>query len=305
MAVRAARLSKADLTTELVKEFTELQGIVGGLYAAAQGEPEVVANAIYDHYRPVGMEDAIPRETAGRLLSIADKLDTLRGCFQVGLIPSGSKDPFALRRAAQGIVRVLVEGDLRLPIFELLGQDAALREFFLDRVRYYFREIRGFKYDEVNAVLASGHADLVDVDERLEAVRDVRPTENFEPVAAAFKRIRNILKQAEGKFTPGRIESALLELGPETDLYNAFHAQLAALKDDGAYRAKLEAVANLRPEIDLFFDKVMVNANDPAVRQNRLTLLHTMLAEFSTIADFSELVTASQQASSQQTMENK
>ncbi len=124
MAVRAARLSKADLTTELVKEFTELQGIVGGLYAAAQGEPEEVANAIYDHYRPVGMEDAIPRETAGRLLSIADKLDTLRGCFQVGLIPSGSKDPFALRRAAQGIVRVLVEGELRLPIFELLGQDA-------------------------------------------------------------------------------------------------------------------------------------------------------------------------------------
>ncbi len=158
----------------------------------------------------------------------------------------------------------------------------------------------------MNAVLASGHADLVDVNERLEAVRDVRPTENFEPVAAAFKRIRNILKQAEGKFTPGRVESALLELGPETELYNAFHgATCGALKDDGAYRAKLEAVATLRPEIDLFFDKVMVNANDPAVRQNRLTLLHTMLAEFSTIADFSELVPASQQASSQQTMENK
>jgi glycyl-tRNA synthetase beta chain len=294
-AVRAARLSKADLTTEMVKEFTELQGVVGGLYAAAQGESAEIAHAIYDHYRPVGMEDAIPRQTAGRLLSIADKLDTLRGCFRVGLIPSGSKDPFALRRAAQGIVRVLVEGGLRLPIFELLGPDGQLHEFFLDRVRYYFREIKGFKYDEVNAVLASGHEELVDVGERLEAVRDVRPTENFEPVAAAFKRIRNILKQAEGRFTPGRIESSLLELGPETDLSNAFQAQLAALQTNGGYRAKLEAVASLRPEIDLFFDKVMVNVADPAVRRNRLSLLHTMLAEFSTIADFSELVTASQQ----------
>jgi glycyl-tRNA synthetase beta chain len=299
-AVRAARLSKADLTTELVKEFTELQGVVGGLYAAAQGEPEEVANAIYDHYRPVGMEDAIPRETAGRLLSIADKLDTLRGCFQVGLIPSGSKDPFALRRAAQGIVRVLVEGELDIPIFELLGPNEQLREFFLDRVRYYFREIKGFKYDEVNAVLATGHEYLADVNDRLAAVREVRPTENFEPVAAAFKRMRNILRQAEGKFTPGSIESSLLEHGPESALFDAFQLQLAKLAENDGYRERLEAVAALRPEIDLFFDKVMVNANDPAVRQNRLTLLHTMLAEFSTIADFSEIVTASQQNPSQQ-----
>jgi glycyl-tRNA synthetase beta chain len=293
-AVRAARLCKADLTTELVKEFTELQGVVGGLYAAAQGESQEIADAIYDHYRPVGMEDAIPRSVTGRLLSIADKLDTLRGCFQVGLIPSGSKDPFALRRAAQGIVRILVEGELELPIFDLLGPNPQLAEFFLDRVRYYFREIKGYKYDEVNAVLASGYEDLVDVGDRLEAVREVRPTENFEPVAAAFKRIRNILKQAEGKFTPGRIESALLELGPETDLFNAFYSQLAALQGVESYHARLQAVAQLRPEIDLFFDKVMVNAPDPAVRQNRLSLLHTMLAEFSTIADFSELVTAQQ-----------
>jgi glycyl-tRNA synthetase beta chain len=291
-AVRAARLSKADLTTELVKEFTELQGIVGGLYAAAQGESQEIADAIYDHYRPLGMEDAIPRSVTGQILSLADKLDTLRGCFQVGLIPTGSKDPFALRRAAQGIVRILVEGRLDLPIFELLGPNQQLSEFFLDRVRYYFREIKGFKYDEVNAVLASGYEDLADVADRLEAVREVRPTENFEPVAAAFKRIRNILKQAEGNFTPGNIEQSLLENGPETDLYDALARQTKALEADATYRARLEAVARLRPEIDLFFDKVMVNAPDPAVRQNRLTLLHSMLAEFSTIADFSELVTA-------------
>src|SRR5262249_53574437 len=113
-AVRAAHLSKADLTTEMVKEFTELQGVVGGLYARAQGEPEEVSTAIYDHYKPVSMEDSIPRNPAGQLVSIADKLDTLRGCFGIGLIPTGSKDPFALRRAAQGIVKILVEGKLRL-----------------------------------------------------------------------------------------------------------------------------------------------------------------------------------------------
>jgi glycyl-tRNA synthetase beta chain len=299
-AVRAARLCKADLTTELVKEFTELQGVIGGLYAASQGESEDVATAVYDHYRPLGMEDEIPSTTAGQLLSIADKLDTLRGCFQVGLIPTGSKDPFALRRAAQGIVRIVVEAQLPLPIIALLGSDAALREFFLDRVRYYFREIEGFAYDEVNAVLASGYEDLADALDRLDAVREIRPTPNFEPVAAAFKRIRNILKQAQEKdnvkLTAGRIESSLLELGPESDLYNAFLAQRNEFKLRGSYLAKLEAVAKLRPEIDLFFDKVMVNVPDPAVRHNRLTLLHTMLSEFSTIADFSEIVTASQNA---------
>ncbi len=179
--VRAARLSKADLTTELVKEFTELQGIIGGLYARAQGEPEDVAIAIYDHYKPVSMEDSIPSTLAGRLLSIADKLDTLRGCFRVGLIPSGSKDPFALRRAAQGIVKILVEGKLRLPIQSLCEGSMQIEEFLADRARHYFREIRGFKYDEVNAVFASGWEDLLDVEERLEAVRAVRPTEDFEP----------------------------------------------------------------------------------------------------------------------------
>src|SRR5205085_6489797 len=122
-------------------------------YARAQGEPEEVAAAIYDHYKPASMDDSIPGTQAGQLVSIADKLDTLRGCFRVGLIPSGSKDPFALRRAAQGVVRVLVEGKLRLPIRSLLGSDEQLQEFFLDRVRYYFREIRGFKYDEINAVV--------------------------------------------------------------------------------------------------------------------------------------------------------
>ncbi|MFB3825883.1 MAG: glycine--tRNA ligase subunit beta [Bryobacteraceae bacterium] len=288
-AARAAFLAKADLTTELVKEFTELQGVVGGLYARAQGEPEPVWQAVYDHYKPESMEDSIPRSHTGQLVSIADKLDTLRGCFGVGLVPTGSRDPFALRRAAQGIVKTIVEGGLRLPLRKHL--EGELEPFVLDRVRFYFREIRGFRYDEVNAVIASGWDDLVDVEARLTAIQGVRPTENFEPLAASFKRIRNILLQAE--FTGGgAVEEALVEAGPEADLYREFRRVREAARTL-EYRPALEAIAGIRPVVDLFFDKVLVNAPDERIRQNRLTLLHTLLAEFSTIADFSEIVTSS------------
>jgi glycyl-tRNA synthetase beta chain len=289
-AVRAAELCKTDLTTELVKEFTELQGVVGGLYAREQGEPEQVWTAIYDHYKPVSMEDSIPRNRAGQLVSIADRLDTLRGCFGIGLIPTGSKDPFALRRAAQGIVKILVEGKLRLAIRKLLNHDAKLEEFLLDRIRYYFKDMRGFKYDEVNAILASGWNDLVDVEERLVAIQAVRPTEDFEPLAASFKRIQNILKQAQFTGNGGSIDASLLEPGPESDLYQEFE-NVRSRAANLPYRPALESIASLRPKVDLFFDKVLVNAPDPKVRQNRLTLLHTLLAEFSTIADFSEIIT--------------
>lgn len=294
-AERAALLCKVDLTTELVKEFTELQGIIGGLYARAQGEPAEVATAIYDHYKPVSMEDSIPRTTSGRIVAIADKLDTLRGSFSIGMIPSGSKDPFALRRAAQGVVKILVEGGLRLPIREFLAGDAALEEFFLDRVRYYFREIRGFRYDEVNAVLAAGSADLVDVEERLTALRQVRPTADFEPLAAAFRRISNILKQAQLSDIDFELKPALLEAGPEAGLHSQFVSVAAALRELPDYTSRLERIASLRPAVDLFFDKVMVNVDNPAVRQNRLALLHSVRTEFSTIADFSEIVTTSQE----------
>jgi len=290
-AERAALLAKTDLTTELVKEFTELQGVVGGLYAKAQGEPEEVATAIYDHYKPVSMEGDIPRSRTAQLVAIADKLDTLRGCFSVGMIPSGSKDPFALRRAAQGIVKIIVEGRLRLPIRQLLGGDAALGEFFFDRVRYYFREIRGFRYDEVNAVLAAGSADLVDIDERLTAVQQVRPTADFEPLAAAFKRISNILKQAQLADVGFTLNPVLLEAGPEATLHAHSVAVAKVVQESADYKSKLERIATLRPAVDLFFDKVMVNVPDPAVRQNRLALLHGVRTEFSTIADFSEIVT--------------
>ncbi|HUB79044.1 MAG TPA: glycine--tRNA ligase subunit beta [Bryobacteraceae bacterium] len=283
-AIRAVELSKCDLTTELVKEFTELQGVVGGLYARVQDEPEPVWQAIYDQYKPESMEDRIPRHRAGQIVSLADKLDTLRGCFRVGMIPSGSRDPFALRRAAQGVVKILVEGKIELPLHQFLENNQALLDFFADRVKFYFKDHRGFAYDEVNACMAAGWSDLVDLEARLERVQKLRPTPDFEPLAASFKRIRNILEQA--KFPgAGEVHEGLLEPGPEKDLYEEYR---------GIAGQPIEnVISRLRPKVDLFFDKVLVNAPDARVRQNRLTLLQTLLAEFSTIADFSEIVTHS------------
>ncbi len=261
------------------------------MYARAQGEPEAVWKAIYDHYRPASMEDKIPSTWEGCLVSLADKLDTLRGCFAIGLVPTGSKDPFGLRRAAQGVVKILVESRAPLPLAGLLGESAELKDFFLDRIRYYFRDIRGFKYDEVNAVVAAGWDNLADVADRLEAIQAVRPTENFEPLAASFKRIRNILKQA-GWVSGGVVDESLLEPGPEQSLHEAFRSAREQVRAGNlGYREKLETVARIRPAVDLFFDKVLVNAPDEAVRRNRLTLLDSLLTEFSAIADFSEIVT--------------
>jgi glycyl-tRNA synthetase beta chain len=277
---RAALLSKTDLTTDMVKEFTDLQGIIGGLYAKAQGEPESVWRAIYDQYKPVSMEDEIPRTREGQLLSYADKWDTLGSCFRVGLIPTGSKDPFALRRAAQGVVRILAEAKLDIQL-DLVPGDP-LHEFMRDRVDYYFREVRGFKYDEVRACMGAGWNLLPDLEARLLRVQAIRSTPDFEPLAASFKRIKNILTQASFR-GGGEIDQSLLEPGPEQELYAEYSGHLGE---------PLESrIASLRRKVDAFFDKVLVNAKDEAVRQNRLTLLHNLLSEFSSIADFSEIVT--------------
>jgi len=283
-AARGAELAKCDLTTELVKEFTELQGIVGGLYAQAQGEPEPVWQAIYDHYRPESMEDSIPRNRTGQLVSLADKLDTLRGCFRVGLVPTGSRDPYGLRRAAQGVVRMLVEGKIEVPLLESLGSDEALIAFFEDRVRFYFKDARNFKYDEVNATMAVGWSNLVDLEERLGRIQQLRMTPDFEPLAASFKRIRNILEQA--KFTDGApFNPDLLEDGAERELYEEY-SRIAGQPIESV-------ISRLRPKVDLFFDKVLVNAPQEEVRQNRLKLLSDLRKEFSRVADFSEIVTNS------------
>jgi len=277
-AQRAALLCKCDLTTDMVKEFTDLQGIVGGLYAKEQGEAEEVWRAVYEHYKPVGMDGPIPSTREGLLVSFADKWDTLTSCFKVGLIPTGSKDPFALRRAAQGLVRIVVEGRLPGPI---KTDDEQLREFLRDRVEYYFRDVRRFAYDEVRACMAAGWNVLTELEARLKRVQTIRATPDFEPIAASFKRIKNILKQAQ--FSDSAVYASLLEPGPEFELYEE------GRRTEGQ---PLESrIAALRPKVDLFFDKVLVNAPDPNIRRNRLALLQSLLTEFSDVADFSEIVT--------------
>lgn len=318
---RAASLAKTDLTTEMVKELTELQGVMGGLYAKSQDEPEAVWRAVYEHYLPQSLEDPIPATIEGRLLSMADKLDTLEGCFAIGIVPTGSKDPFGLRRAAQGVVKVLVEGRIALNLRELLtagaeethrtfaalaiaGYDDAreadgtlkwsrqLWDFLLDRIRYYFRDVRKFQYDEVNAALASAWQTLPDLEDRLFALQMVRETENFEPLAASFKRIRNILKQAH--WSSGTVNAALLEAGPERDLFDELsrlEPEVRQASQSRDYLRALQLMATLRDAVDRFFDSVLVNAPDADVRANRLAFLGRLLNEFSSIADFSEIVT--------------
>lgn len=287
---RAALLAKTDLTTDMVKEFTELQGVVGGLYARAQGEPEAAAAAIYDHYKPVSMEDSIPRTVEGQIVALADKLDTLRESFSIGLIPSGSKDPFALRRAAQGLLKILVDGRLPIPLSGFLAGNPELKAFLDERLAHYFREVKGFAYDEVNAVLAAPYPSVSSLPERLSAVRDVRNSPNFEPLAQSFKRIKNILKQADQLGSNAKADPTLLTPGPEQNLANAANRVAKAISSTTGVKAQLEAIASLRPDVDTFFDKILVNDSDERIRQNRLALLNSLLTEFSRIADFSEIV---------------
>lgn len=310
-ADRAAELAKCDLATEMVREFTELQGIVGGLYARAQGEPEEVADAVYDHYRPVGLDDPIPRNLNGCAVALADKLDSIVGCFSVGVVPTGSSDPYALRRAALGIVKIILEKKVYVSLPLAIGaaskallthapkkavtsqQEAQVLEFLLERARFILREKSGYAYDEVNAVFRAGSDDLVDVEKRLRALKVIRKSKNFEPLAVSFKRIRKILEKAElpaGELQ--HVSKELFEKDAEKQLYAAVRKAAGKVTEDkraGKYQEALEEIAGLRKVVDQFFVDVMVMAEDEAVRKNRLALLAELLREFTTIADFSEL----------------
>jgi glycyl-tRNA synthetase beta chain len=310
-ADRAAELSKCDLATEMVREFTELQGIVGGLYARAQGESDDVADAIYDHYRPVGLEDPIPRNLTGCAVALGDKLDSIVGCFAVGLVPTGSSDPYALRRAALGIVKIILERKVPVSMSVAVGasakalltnppkrgvtpeQETQVLEFLLDRAKFVLREREKFSYDEVNAVFRAGVDDLVDAHKRLIALKAIRKSKNFEPLAVSFKRIRNILEKSNFKkeSAPG-IQTDLFESGVERELFSSVRtaaAKVQAEKRAGKYQEALEVIAGLRKAVDGFFEGVMVMAENEDVRKNRLALLSEILREFTTIADFSEL----------------
>jgi len=296
-ADRAAELAKTDLTTEMVGEFPELQGVMGGLYAKAQGESQAVADAIYHHYKPAGQGDDVPPTPAGRLVALSDKLHTLGGMFRLGKIPTGSRDPFALRRAAYGIIQILIKGELPVSTDALVemadsGEHAnALRDFLVERLRYYLGE-QGHKYDEINAVLAASDAEPLDASRRADAIAKVRPTENFASLAAGFKRIRNILEKAGGveAYAQKSLDESKLEPGAEKSLFDAYQNLRADVEGQSDYAAALERIASLRPQVDQFFDDVLVMAKDEAVRENRLTFLAQLLREFSTIADFSEIV---------------
>jgi glycyl-tRNA synthetase beta chain len=320
---KAACLAKTDLTTELVKEFTELQGIVGGLYARAQeldhSLPEAtrlaIADTIYDHYKPESTEDDVPRSIEGAVLSVGDKADTIAGMFSLGLVPSGSKDPFALRRQANGIVKVIAEKKLPLRLADLMRDaragykgsaaekkfvndakfDEDVRIFFRERLEFYLKDVRGYAYDVVKAVLAADADDVVDALSRAEAVKQVMHMPEFQAIGAACKRMRNILRQAaEKNIDPAAKFVELAESADEEKKLMALMEGASAKVEDHRrgkdYLAALLLLSTAREPVDRFFDKVMVMVDDAKVRANRLALLRTLLKEFSTIADFSEIV---------------
>ncbi len=316
-AKQSAQLAQTDLTAELVKEFTELQGIIGGLYAKAQGLPQPVADAVYDQYKPQSMEDSAPRTLEGAVLSIADKADSIAGMFALGLVPSGSKDPFALRRQANGIVKTIAEHKLPLDLAQLMAEaraaytgseaekkftlsgdayEQAITGFFRERLEFYLREAQGFAYDVVNATLAVGANDVVDAIARAAAVAKVRPSADFESISTAFKRIKNILRQAEeaGRRVADPFDVKALQDAEEKSLAAQVPdvaQKVKKLSHDKQYEPALVEISRLRPAVDAFFEKVMVMVEDETLRANRLGLLRTLLREFSSIADFSEIVT--------------
>ncbi len=301
-ADRAALLAKADLLTDMVGEFPELQGIMGGYYAQHDGETEEIAFAVEDHYKPRFAGDALPRNEAGLVVALADKLETLVGLFGIGQLPSGDKDPFALRRHALGVIRMLTERRLALDLNALIAlavpafgglitdPTAPLLAFIYDRLAGSLRE-QGYSAQEVDAVMALHPANLADVSARLAAVRAFAALAEAPALAAANKRVGNILKKADGAVNPSvnagllaepaeaALHAALAEIGPRAD----------AAFERGDHAASLQALAALKTPVDAFFDKVMVNADDPALRANRLGLLAQLHAAMNRIADLSKL----------------
>ncbi len=303
-AERAARLCKADLLTEMVGEFPELQGTMGRYYARHDYEPSEVADAIEQHYFPRTAGGELPKSPIALCVALADKLDTLVGIYGIGLVPTGEKDPFGLRRAALGIVRILMEKALPLDVVDLLSRARSqfpngviaegvaqdLHGFMLERLKPYLKE-KGFEPDEIDAVVSLAPTRLDQVLPRLKAIREFRALPAAQALAAANKRIRNILRQAGG--TPAAaVDAALLIEAAERQLSEAvqgLEGQVAPLLKSGNYTETLKRLAGLRPAVDEFFDKVMVMADDDMLRNNRLALLNRLSKLFLNVADISRL----------------
>ncbi|RFP79126.1 glycine--tRNA ligase subunit beta [Hydrogenophaga borbori] len=311
----AARLAKTDLLTDMVGEFPELQGIMGGYYARHDGLSEDIAFAIEDHYKPRFAGDALPRNAVGTVVALADKLETLVGMFGIGNLPTGDKDPFALRRHALGVVRMLIEADVPVNLDWLLGAaavpfgtlikdpSAELEQFIYERLRGYFRdEDRSVKHPrgvsephaytnaEIDAVLALRPQLLRSLDAQLHAVLEFASLPEAPALAAANKRIGNILKKSEG--VGGPVNAGLLKEPAEKALFDAMQATVPgadARFEAGDFTASLQALAALRAPVDAFFDGVMVNADDPALKANRLALLQQLHRAMNRVADLSRL----------------
>jgi glycyl-tRNA synthetase beta chain len=299
---QAALLAKTDLLTDMVGEFPELQGIMGGYYARHEGLRDGVAIAIEDHYKPRFAGDALPRNHTGTVLALADKLETLVGLFGIGQLPTGDKDPFALRRHALGVIRLLIEKNLPLSLPELVAQAvppfgalvanpvAALLDFFYDRLAVSLRE-QGYSAQEVDAVLALRPERLGQVPKRLAAVRAFSALPEAASLAAANKRVGNILKKSEGG-AGAAVDTALLRENAEAALFEALQSvapKADAAFEAGDYQGSLQVLAALKAPVDAFFDHVMVNAEDAALRANRLALLATLHAAMNRVADLSRL----------------
>jgi glycyl-tRNA synthetase beta chain len=300
-ASEGASLSKCDLVTEMVKEFTELQGKVGGIYAREEGLRDGVWQAVYDHYLPVNLDDPLPRTLAGCIVSIADKIDTLVGFFGIGARPTGSKDPFALRRSAQGIVQILLNRDKRQVrigvdrLLDIAGATGAVKDellaFFSDRVRTILEASQyNFAYDEIAAAMESGWQNsLTDLVDRVAAVQAIRDEANFLSILDSAKRIANITAGHEStEVAPSRLENdverRLNELASEVG------EQIREMIGERDYRRALESFAGLAPELETFFDEVMVNVEDEAVRKNRMSLLRKIGSAVGEIADVTKIV---------------
>ncbi len=316
---RAGQLSKADLLSGMVGEFPSLQGVMGGEYARLDGEAADVCAAIREQYLPRAMEGDLPGTPAGQVLSLADRLDTIVAFFHVGVIPTGSEDPLGLRRHASAVVRILIEGPLRLDLRELVAQARAnveaqgfqrpapaapgksrpieIEEFLLDRLRYYGRTVHGLREDVMEAVIkgAAGRSlDLVDLLARMQALQGIARRPEFDPLIIGFKRAHRLTQKEQwdrGAIDPHRFQDA-----SEETLFRHLQdavARVPACLSQGRYEEGLDLLVGLKPAIDAFFEAVMVNAEDPALRANRLSLLQAVADLFVTFADFSAVMVES------------
>lgn len=312
--IRAASLAKADLLSGIVGEFPELQGVMGGEYAKHDGESEAVSQAVREQYLPRAIEGELPSTVAGQLLSLADRLDTIAAFFLVGIVPTGSEDPFALRRHATAIVRILLEGSLRIDLEKYINQaidrvsDGGFKrvqgfereglrqitEFVFERVRHYVRLVHGLRDDVIDSVLKSAYdrsVDLVDLVQKMKAVEDVTRKPEFDPLIVGFKRAHRLVEKEQWERQP--VDATKFQHPSESALHRAVAEEgekMGFALSMGDYHEALNSLVGLRPIIDAFFEAVMVNAEDKTIRGNRLTLLKEVDELFMKFADFSQIV---------------